>query len=276
MGVYKNIYLITNEQHCNILATRRASSLISSASVCWLQRTVLQSVCGILCHGQTTIWSSTEIINGNKNNKLSLVHWAAQHESRSQLYSNFHNYVLQRQQQQQPNNKAPAAWNASVIEWEGERESGSSGRAGVVAHVRQQQLTVWEREKERAWGREVRTWNCRQSQNATITLFSADLFQCILHMFYCVCEDVCMCVLSARNPKRSKGNSKVAAVTAIPFEHYERMWFMTCFSGTITVTTVEEMCNNVSGAGGCTSSFIPPLPLPHPIPLISRGMTKSV
>lgn len=61
-----------------------------------------------------------------------------------------------------PNNKAPAAWNAKVLlrEREGVRRRESSSRAGVVAHVRQQQLTVWGREgreEKRARGREVST-----------------------------------------------------------------------------------------------------------------------
>lgn len=63
-----------------------------------------------------------------------------------------------------PNNKAPAAWNAKVLlrerKREGVKKRGSSSRAGVVAHVRQQQLTVWGREggeEKRARGREVST-----------------------------------------------------------------------------------------------------------------------
>lgn len=82
-------------------------------------------------------------------------------------------------------------------EWERQQRQGGGGGACTSAAAD----CVGKRERERgkrAWGKEVRTWNCRHSQNATITLFSADLFQCILHMYFCVylCvwEWTCACV----------------------------------------------------------------------------------
>lgn len=57
----------------------------------------------ILCHCQTTIWSSPK-----SSNKM-LLNWA-QWITQATLFSNFHSYVLQPVYKSNTKNKAPAVW----------------------------------------------------------------------------------------------------------------------------------------------------------------------
>lgn len=141
--------------------------------------------------------------------------------------------------------------------------------------------------------REERTWNCRQSQNATITLFSADLFQCVLHKFVSVCwwgmcTNACVRYQHATRSE-AKATQKLQLCHSIRSrnsgEHCERMWFMTCFqhdngddddavATNAVAAKFKEMCNNVSGRTGVSYLFVS-----HPPPpsrLISGGRHDKI